>query len=98
MSIAVRLRSLFPRESQVPEIVRVEPRGNRNSQGRRGPEVFPFPGRKDSAEGTLPVTDALRAFSIRTRVAAKEGDPNRDVLTRIVRERRSKFLSTDFVF
>jgi glyceraldehyde-3-phosphate dehydrogenase (NADP+) len=46
-------------------------RVNLNCQGQRGPDVFPFAGRKDSAEGTLSVTDALRAFSIRSMVAAK---------------------------
>ena len=46
-------------------------RVNLNCQCQRGPDVFPFAGRKDSAEGTLSVTDALRAFSIRSMVAAK---------------------------
>ena len=47
-------------------------RVNLNSQCQRGPDVFPFTGRKDSAVGTLSVSDALRAFSIRAIVAAKE--------------------------
>ena len=47
-------------------------RVNINCQCQRGPDVFPFAGRKDSAEGTLSVTDALRAFSIRSMVAAKQ--------------------------
>jgi len=59
--------------------------------------MFSFTGRKDSAEGTLSVADALRAFSIRTLVAAKELDLNRKIITTIVRERRSNFLSTDFI-
>ena len=33
------------------------------------PHVYPFAGRKDSAVGTLSVTDALRVFSIRSMVA-----------------------------
>ena len=45
---------------------------NINAQCQRGPDVFPFNGRKDSAEGTLSVHDALRVFSIRTIVATKE--------------------------
>ena len=73
-------------------------RVNLNSQCQRGPDTFPFTGRKDSAEGTLSVTDALRVFSIRTLVAAKEGPVNEALLTRILRERRSRFLSTDFLF
>ena len=72
-------------------------RVNINSQCQRGPDSFPFTGRKDSAEGTLSVADALRAFSIRTLVAAKEMGLNRKIITTIVRERRSNFLSTDFI-
>jgi len=70
---------------------------NINSQCQRGPDTFPFTGRKDSAEGTLSVTDALRAFSIRTLVAAKGMDVNRALITDIVRDHRSNFLSTDFI-
>lgn len=73
-------------------------RVNINSQCQRGPDTFPFTGRKDSAEGTLSVSDALRVFSIRTLVAAKQTDLNKDIITRIVRDRKSKFLATDFIF
>lgn len=45
-------------------------RVNLNTQCRRGPDVLPFTGRKDSAAGTLSITDALRVFSIRSLVAA----------------------------
>lgn len=72
-------------------------RVNINSQCQRGPDIFPFTGRKDSAVGTLSVSDALRAFSIRTLVAAKDQEANREVINRIVRERKSAFLSTDFI-
>jgi glyceraldehyde-3-phosphate dehydrogenase (NADP+) len=72
-------------------------RVNINSQCQRGPDIFPFNGRKDSAEGTLSVSDALRVFSIRTIVAAKGSDLNRDLITRITRERKSNFLSTDYI-
>jgi glyceraldehyde-3-phosphate dehydrogenase (NADP+) len=70
---------------------------NINSQCQRGPDTFPFAGRKDSAEGTLSVSDALRAFSIRTLVAAKETDLNKKIITHIVKNRESKFLATDFI-
>ncbi|WP_107667385.1 NADP-dependent glyceraldehyde-3-phosphate dehydrogenase [Cyanothece sp. BG0011] len=72
-------------------------RVNLNSQCQRGPDTFPFTGRKDSAEGTLSVHDALRAFSIRTLVAAKELPLNKRLITEIVREHQSNFLSTDFI-
>jgi glyceraldehyde-3-phosphate dehydrogenase (NADP+) len=71
---------------------------NLNSQCQRGPDAFPFTGRKASAEGTLSVTDALRVFSIRTLVAARDDGANRDLVSSILRERRSSFLSTDFLF
>lgn len=73
-------------------------RVNLNSQCQRGPDIFPFSGRKDSAEGTLSVSDALRVFTIRTLVAAKETDENRNLIRSIVTERNSRFLSTDFIF
>ncbi len=44
-------------------------RVNLNTQCRRGPDVLPFTGRKDSAAGTLSIHDALRSFSIRSVVA-----------------------------
>ncbi len=72
-------------------------RVNINSQCQRGPDVFPFNGRKDSAEGTLSVSDALRVFSIRTLVAAKESELNKNIITEILDERKSSFLSTDFI-
>jgi glyceraldehyde-3-phosphate dehydrogenase (NADP+) len=73
-------------------------RVNINSQCQRGPDVFPFTGRKDSAEGTLSVSDALRVFSIRTLVATKGTEANKAIITDIVQEQRSNFLSTDFIF
>ena len=72
-------------------------RVNLNSQCQRGPDTFPFTGRKDSAEGTLSVSDALRGFSIRTLVAAKGSPDNKALLSDILRQRRSSFLSTDFM-
>jgi glyceraldehyde-3-phosphate dehydrogenase (NADP+) len=71
---------------------------NINSQCQRGPDVYPFTGRKDSGEGTLSVSDALRTFSIRSMVAAKDIDVNKEMLTDIIKERSSNFLSTDFIF
>jgi glyceraldehyde-3-phosphate dehydrogenase (NADP+) len=71
---------------------------NINSQCQRGPDTFPFTGRKDSAEGTLSVSDALRVFSIRSLVAAKSTELNKQIITTIVKENKSNFLSTDFIF
>jgi glyceraldehyde-3-phosphate dehydrogenase (NADP+) len=73
-------------------------RVNINSQCRRGPDTFPFTGRKDSAEGTLSVSDALRVFSIRNVVAFASNDANKAIVGDIVARRMSSFLSTDFIF
>jgi glyceraldehyde-3-phosphate dehydrogenase (NADP+) len=71
---------------------------NLNTQSQRGPDTFPFNGRKDSAEGTLSVADALRVFSIRTIVATKSNDDNKQIISNIIRNRESAFLSTDYIF
>lgn len=71
---------------------------NLNTQSQRGPDTFPFNGRKDSAEGTLSVADALRVFSIRTIVATKSSESNKQIISNIIRNRESAFLSTDYIF
>ncbi len=71
---------------------------NLNAQSQRGPDTFPFNGRKDSAEGTLSVADALRVFSIRTIVATKSTEDNKQIISNIIRNRESAFLSTDYIF
>ncbi|MBU2875429.1 NADP-dependent glyceraldehyde-3-phosphate dehydrogenase [Marinobacter salexigens] len=71
---------------------------NLNGQCQRGPDTLPFNGRKDSAEGTLSVSDALRVFSIRTTVSTKSSERNRDLVTGIVRGRHSRTLTTDYLF
>jgi glyceraldehyde-3-phosphate dehydrogenase (NADP+) len=73
-------------------------RVNINCQCQRGPDVFPFTGRKDSAEGTLSVTDALRSFSIRSMIAAKQTDDSKRLLDKIVNEHKSNFINTGFIF
>jgi len=70
---------------------------NLNTQSQRGPDTFPFNGRKDSAEGTLSIADALRVFSIRTLVSIKSTEANKHILSTIIRNRESAFLSTDYI-
>ncbi|NBB30845.1 NADP-dependent glyceraldehyde-3-phosphate dehydrogenase [Cellulophaga sp. BC115SP] len=72
-------------------------RVNINAQCQRGPDTFPFTGRKDSAEGTLSVTAALRSFSIRTVVATKQTAENKALVNQIVENQESNFLSTRFI-
>jgi glyceraldehyde-3-phosphate dehydrogenase (NADP+) len=71
---------------------------NLNAQCQRGPDIFPFNGRKDSAEGTLSVKDALKVFSIRTMVATKDNPQNREIVQKIINDHESDFLSRDFLF
>ncbi len=87
----MRWRSLI--DPLVNQVCRV----NLNSQCQRGPDTFPFTGRKDSAEGTLSVSDALRCFSIRTLVAARSDPLNKAIITEITRRNKSNFLTTNFI-
>jgi acyl-CoA reductase-like NAD-dependent aldehyde dehydrogenase len=82
----------------IDPLVNLVCRVNINAQCQRGPDTFPFTGRKDSAEGTLSVEDALRSFSIRTCVATKNTDTNKAILNEIVGGHKSDFLSTNFIF
>lgn len=71
-------------------------RVNINAQCQRGPDTFPFNGRKDSAEGTLSVYDALRAFSIRSLVAFASNKSQKALVSEVLSHRSSQFLNTDF--
>ncbi len=73
-------------------------RVNVNAQCQRGPDTFPFSGRKDSAQGTLSVLDALRSFSIRSVVATKETEANKALFNEIIKDDLSNVLSTRFIF
>jgi len=95
--------SIFGRDSQrvarfIDAFANQVGRINLNTQCQRGPDSFPFNGRKDSAEGTLSVADALRVFSIRTLVAAKATPENKQIVGNILRNRESAFMNTDYIF
>jgi glyceraldehyde-3-phosphate dehydrogenase (NADP+) len=70
---------------------------NLNAQCQRGPDKLPFAGRKDSAEATLSMSDALRCFSIRSLVAAESNLESREIIQEIVTRRHSNFLRTDVI-
>ena len=72
-------------------------RVNLNSLCQRGPDVFPFTGRKDSAVGTLSVHDALRSFSIRTFVSFQNNDYNDKIVENLLRTGASNFINTDYI-
>lgn len=84
--------------SLIDPLVNQVSRVNINCQCQRGPDVFPFTGRKDSAEGTLSVVDALRSFSIRSLVATKLNENNKHLLNEIIDSHSSNFLSTKYLF
>lgn len=94
--------SLFGRDIEkiaplIDTLVNLVCRVNLNSSCQRGPDVFPFTGRKDSAVGTLSVHDALRSFSIRTFVASKDNDYNNAILQELLNSKTSNFVSTDYL-
>jgi len=90
-------RSIKQLAPLIDTMVNLVCRVNLNSACQRGPDVFPFTGRKDSAVGTLSVHDALRSFSIRTFVASKENDYNNAIIRELLQSRNSNFVSTDYI-
>jgi len=72
-------------------------RVNLNSACQRGPDVYPFTGRKNSAVSTLSVYDALRSFSIRTFVASKDTAYNKEILESLLNSETSNFVSTEYL-
>ena len=81
----------------IDTLVNLVCRVNLNSSCQRGPDVYPFTGRKDSAVATLSVHDALRSFSIRTFVASKDNEYNNAILKELLDSRASNFVSTDYI-
>ncbi|MEW4924007.1 NADP-dependent glyceraldehyde-3-phosphate dehydrogenase [Algibacter sp. 2305UL17-15] len=81
----------------IDTLVNLVCRVNLNSSCQRGPDVYPFTGRKDSAVGTLSVSDALRSFSIRTFVASKDNEYNNAILNELLEKKTSNFISTDYI-
>jgi len=81
----------------IDTLVNLVCRVNLNSSCQRGPDVYPFTGRKDSAQATLSVYDALRSFSIRTFVAFKDNDLNNETVEQLLESRLSNFISTDYI-
>nr|WP_321232052.1 NADP-dependent glyceraldehyde-3-phosphate dehydrogenase [uncultured Psychroserpens sp.] len=81
----------------IDTLVNLVCRVNLNSSCQRGPDVYPFTGRKDSAVATLSVHDALRSFSIRTFVASKDNAYNNAILEELLECRASNFVRTDYI-
>jgi len=81
----------------IDALVNLVCRVNLNSSCQRGPDAFPFTGRKDSAVGTLSIPDALRSFSIRTFVASKDIAYNNEILQELLNSKESNFINTDYI-
>lgn len=81
----------------IDTLVNLVCRVNLNSSCQRGPDVYPFTGRKDSAQATLSVHDALRSFSIRTFVAFKDNELNNETIGQLLDTKLSNFISTDYI-
>ena len=64
---------------------------NINTQCGRSPDELPFSARRSSALGTMSVSEALRAFSTETLVAAKDGELNGAVTAALAAS--SKFMA-----
>ena len=93
--------SIFGKDASVlgpiiDSLVNLVCRVNLNSACQRGPDIYPFTGRKDSAVSTLSVHDALRSFSIRTFVASKDNEINKAILRDIIDSKKSSFIRTDY--
>lgn len=69
-------------EAASPHVSRI----NLNAKCQRGPDLFPFTGKKDSARGDFSASEILRTFSDRTVVAARDAASGRALL--------GKFLSS----
>jgi len=81
----------------IDTLVNLVCRVNLNSAAQRGPDVYPFTGRKDSAVSTLSVHDALRSFSIRTFVASKDTPYNNKIIQDLLDKKTSNFINTDYI-
>lgn len=71
---------------------------NINVQCQRGPDTFPFNGRKDSAENTLSVFEALNAFSVDSVVVTKQTPSNEALLHDILVSESSHRLNNKVIF
>jgi glyceraldehyde-3-phosphate dehydrogenase (NADP+) len=88
------IRTLAP---LIDTLVNLVCRVNLNSSCQRGPDIYPFTGRKDSAVGTLSIHDALRSFSIRTFVASKDNEYNNEILQALLNSDASHFINSDYI-
>jgi len=71
------LRTLGPLiEAVQTQVARV----NINAKCQRGPDVFPFTGKKDSARGDFSVTEIFGSFSSRIVIAARDKSSGADLL------------------
>lgn len=58
-------------------------RVNINEQCARSPDEFAFDGRKNSAKGTLSITDALKIFSTMNMITMQASDENKELIKQL---------------
>jgi glyceraldehyde-3-phosphate dehydrogenase (NADP+) len=80
--------SVFGRDGEavakvVERLIHQVGRVNINCQCQRSPDIVPFTGRKDSAEGSLSVSDAVLAFTVPSLITARTDETNRAILEAI---------------
>lgn len=73
-------------------------RVNINSKCQRGPDIYPFVGRKDSAVSTLGVSDALTTFSIKSMVSLKESNNSLELIKAIFKPLKKAISNTKTAF
>jgi acyl-CoA reductase-like NAD-dependent aldehyde dehydrogenase len=97
--LQVSIFSNDPKEtgSLIDRFVNLVSRVNINSLSQRGPDTLPFTGRKDSAEGTLSISEGLYAFSLQSLVTTKNTASNKELIKAIVDEHQSDFLSMNYI-
>lgn len=61
-------------------------RVNINCQCQRSPDTVPFTGRKDSAQGSLSISEAVQAFTVPTFIAARSGDEDVCIVEEIFKD------------
>lgn len=97
MNFSEQLEKIFVTEEEIPAEYKLSSEINQKTFLLKG-EMVQWDRRKDSAEETLSVVDALRSFSIRSLVATKINDSNKHLLNEIISGEDSNFLSTKFIF
>lgn len=81
--LSVFSRDVYKLEKVVRLFSNQVSRINVNCQCQRGPDNLPFTGRKDSAEGTLSVREAIRAFTIPFVLSSSDKKTSKKIINKL---------------